>query len=232
MRRIVCCTALVVLLGAGTLQAGVIVSDAYHDAYVYDGSSGLAGDQSTTSIASPTSADLYPSVSDGFARTEMSRSPTALDVILTHQRPSSLYSFTQSSGWDTFTVDVPSSYAISGTYSMSGAGTISLAAYLYDSTADQYLFDNGQQSVKTAASPNQLFTLGSIAGDDSYLDGSLTGSLVPGREYQFYYNAFIQNSPDDSGSASASGHISINVSAVPEPSTVTSLIILSLLGVL
>jgi len=228
MRRIV--TALMVLLTAGTLQAGVIISDAYHDAYVYDGSTELAGDQYTTSIASPTSADLYPSVSDGFARTEMSRSPTGLDVTLTHQRPTSLYSFVQSSGWDTFTVDVPTTYTISGTYGMSGAGTISLAAHLYDSTTDQYLFDNGQESVKTAELPNQMFTLGSMAGDYSYLDGFLTGTLQPGQEYQFYYNAYIHNYPDDVGSASASGNISLGLNQVPEPSTVTSLIILSLLG--
>lgn len=230
MRRIVSCTALVFLLAAETLQAETIVSEAYHDAYVYDGDSGLEGDQYTTSTASPTSADLYPSVGDGSARTEMSRSPISLDVIFTHQRPTSLYSFAQSSGWDTFTVDVPSSYAISGTYSMSGAGTISLAAYLYDSAADQYLFDNGQQSVKTPASPGQQFTLGSTAGDDSYRSGFLTGSLAPGREYQFYYNAYIHNYPDDSGSASANGQISIAVIGVPEPSTSTTLMIVSLLG--
>ena len=158
MRRMV--TALVVLLTAGTLQAGVVISDAYHDAYVYDGSSGLDGDQYTTSIASPTSENLYATVADGSASTDLTRSPTTLDVTLTQQRPSSLYSFAQGSGWDTFTVDTLTSYTVSGTYSMIGAGTISLAASLYDVTTDSYLFDNSQTSVKTAALPNQTFTLG------------------------------------------------------------------------
>ena len=232
MHRIICCTALVALLGAGRLQAEVIVSDAYHDAYVYDGFTGLDSDQYTTSTAPSVGTNLYASVSDGSARTQLSRSPTVLDIVLTHQRPSSLYSYAQSSGGDTFTVDVPTSYTIAGTYNMSGAGGIGLSAYLYESTNDEYLFHNGQTSTIPTNSPDQLFALGSVAGDDSYLEGSLTGTLQPGREYQFFYNAFISNSPDDFGSASASGHISLTFSTVPEPSTLTTLVTSSLLGAL
>jgi hypothetical protein len=233
MHRIICCAALVALLGSGRLEANVIVTDAYHDANVYDGFTGLASDQYTTSTAPSLNADLFPSISDGSARTQLNRTATALDVVLTHQRPSSLYSFAQSSGWDVFRVDVLTPYTISGRYSMTGAGTISLAAQLYDVTSDAYLFRNGQQSIKTSALPNQLFRLGSQAGDYSYREGFLTGTLQPGDEYQFTYNAYINNYPDDFGSASASGHISLSfTSSLPEPSTLTTLITSSVVGAL
>jgi len=228
MHRMISFATVLTLLWAGNVKGEFFVSEAYHDAYAYDGYTDAEADEFTEATDASYHADLNATISDGSSRTELTRSAGGLDVILSHVRPSSFYSFSQGQGWETFSVDVPTAYAISGVYGMTGGGTISLSADLYDVTDDTYLFSNGQLSEISIAAPNCTFTLGGMAGDDSYLEGTLTGTLQPGREYQFSYKAFILNSPEDSGPANGSGRVTLALTAVPEPSTMASCIALSL----
>ena len=77
------------------------------------------------------------------------------------------------------------------------------------------LFENIQQS---DATPNEFFTLGLTGGDaNNTLTGSLTGTLIAGREYQLFFDAFTQSQPTAGGSATASGFFRLTF--VPEPST-------------
>jgi hypothetical protein len=154
-------------------------------------------------------------------------SNTGFDITLDHSRTSTQYSYGQSVGLIYFSVDQNIDYAASGSYSTvdSEGRMVHFVADLYDETVGSYVFESIQIS---AATPNESFTLGQTEGDYINTDiGSLTGTLIAGRNYRFYYVADIYAYPSASTSgATASGCISLSFGqgtgcsparAVPEP---------------
>lgn len=122
-----------------------------------------------------------------------------------------------------FTADVDATYSISGFYDHSGpAGTtVFFEAWLFDSGT--YLFRDVSESRSTA---NESFVLGDI-GDGDYSNtnvGELTGSLIAGHSYTFFYQSWIQalDADDLETEVSAIGNINVtlNVSTVPPPASV------------
>jgi hypothetical protein len=230
MNRMICFTALAVLLGGGRLEAAVSVDLADHEVFAYDASSNNFPHQVTDFTTIPISMDLTASTTNVSANnasavTHLSRSTTLFDFSFEHLLSSvSPPSYADSAGYDDFTVTAPTQYTISGTYEMVGTVSITLDCYLLEDGTD-YLFDNYQVSYSTT---DQVFSLGSAAGDYSVLSGNLVGMLEPGHTYEFGYGAGIRDFSSNALSASASGDVSIAFSsAVPEPAT---LIIWSLLG--
>lgn len=121
-----------------------------------------------------------------------------------------------------FTADVDATYSISGLYNLIGPSeaTVYYEAWLIDSGT--YLFRDVSESRSTV---NESFLLGDI-GDGDYSntnDGELTGKLIAGHSYAFFYQSWIQaldaNDLETEVSASAESNITLNITAVPLPST-------------
>ena len=161
LRTILCCTALVVLLGAGRLDASVSISSAYHWAGAYDSSTGSASDD--TAVMTLIGMDLAASYGASSAATHLSRSQPLFDYSFDHIRAPSSSSYARSFSYDNFTVTDATSYTISGTYAMDGEGYIFFESYLYDFATSGHLFYNFQASDST---PDEAFTLGLTGGDN------------------------------------------------------------------
>jgi hypothetical protein len=119
-----------------------------------------------------------------------------------------------------FIVDRDVNYAISGSYTSvdaEGRGT-RLNVGLSDTTSEARLFlsVSGQNSRST---PNESFEVGGSGGDfDNEDTGSLTGTLLAGRHYEFSVAASISAFPPPTEQAgTASGQVTL--SFIPEPST-------------
>ncbi len=91
-----------------------------------------------------------------------------------------------------FTVDSPQTYTLSGHYAygpaVEGTGAFGLGdaiVDLQDATTGEYLFRN---SLTGPASTSTTFVLGEHTGDpNDALEGSLVGTLVPGRVYHLFF---------------------------------------------
>jgi hypothetical protein len=123
-----------------------------------------------------------------------------------------------------FTTDVDVFYTAGGSLSNSG-GFTRLTAHLYDITTDSFAFQSDQASYFGPA----VFTLGGAAGNysDSF-QGSLTGTLLAGHNYQWYGYALNDTLSNDAGSV-ASGNVSLTIGAAAVPE-VSSVIVWSLLA--
>ena len=65
-----------------------------------------------------------------------------------------------------------------------------LRASLFDLDLTSMVFESFQESFSTV---NESFTLGLSEGDlTNIFTGSLSGTLIAGHEYHFFYNAFVQ----------------------------------------
>ena len=134
-----------------------------------------------------------------------------------------------------FTVSAPTTYAISGF--LSALSTASLLN-TYEANADlrewgtnNSLFRNIQQTINWET---EEFTLGLAEGNSqNQLQGSLTGMLRPGTQYEFTGTASIRNfsSVTPTGSASASGFVELSIgeATIPEPSAI-ALVMLGIFG--
>jgi hypothetical protein len=143
---------------------------------------------------------------------------TVLDIRFDHSREATEFSLGFSQGTLYFTVDADVGYTLDGSYvanDLEGL-TVYQRAYLYDETDGLFLFAGLQQSRVT---PNESFLLGLAEGDFSNsVAGSLTGTLVTGHTYEFYYRSYINTFPTPGGApASANGFVRLILT--PEPSS-------------
>lgn len=158
------------------------------------------------------------------------------DFDLNHTRTGTYYSYAQTreSSLD-FTANAATTYSVSGQYSVSdisSAGAVYSYVYLLDITAGGFLFEEYNFSTNTV---NESFTVG-IAGEgdtNNIFQGALTGNLIAGNQYRFYFNNYIHAYPTADGGGSATGCVTLSIggaigagscgNSVPEPMPLTLL---------
>jgi hypothetical protein len=121
-----------------------------------------------------------------------------------------LFAYGDSRGSIYFRVGAEAHYVLAGAYTATDydGRTITLDVSLKDLTADTVLFENQQISRVT---PHESFTLGMEGGDSGdSLEGSLTGTLLPGEDYILTYEYRIDTRIDPTAlAATASGFLSL-----------------------
>ncbi len=130
-----------------------------------------------------------------------------------------------------FTVTQNGTYDLSGYISATNHAKVTLKVVLWDVTAGtQELFSNEQVSINT---PDEVLTLGETGGDSTNtLSGSLTGSLIAGHSYSFFYETEIINSNNTTHLASSTSATSNITLALTVPSPAAAGLGLPLLGML
>jgi hypothetical protein len=217
--------ALVVLVAPAGVQASEILLSADHrvstveDATLYN----YTGDRS---FGIPISVNMtYDGAS---ATTTLTRTQSAFDAVFAHAQPGVAHIVAESWGTDVFTVDTPTRYALSGTYTTAGPGGVYYRVGLTEDGGVLELFRNTQWDTGNAG---QTFIVGGQAGnvaDDLY--GSQTGTLFPGHTYFWYYNVSIgYGGPGLSATAAGNAEISFTP-AEPVPEPPASVLVWSLLG--
>lgn len=122
-----------------------------------------------------------------------------------------------------FSVDVDSTYSISGHYRVTGLGDPNWVAFtvgLYDSTTDTSLVYSDHYSEDLL---NPSFTFGVVGtGTDESVFGALSGPLLAGHEYRIYLAAMTSTGATSGTTATADTLFTITenaVTAVPEPAS-------------
>jgi hypothetical protein len=134
-----------------------------------------------------------------------------------------------------FTTDVDTPYELSGIYGMDGNGPIRQIAMLVDLDTSEVLFNNDQWSASTT---DEAFILGESGGDISnVLSGSLTGQLLAGHTYDWFFSAYVGGFGGQSGTIEdATGHFKLVLGEVADPTDpgvvpeATSFLIWGLIG--
>lgn len=179
-----------------------------------DGESGYTELVEPTSL--PTSATLSASTDGSSAVTSYSLSSSGFMITFGHSIGPAFFAHGESLGRLNFSVDSNVSYALDGGYEVvdPDGRWVYFQVSLFDHTAHASLFDNIQESFAT---PHETFALGLEGGDSrNRVEGSLTGTLLPGRTYEFSWMVALYNYPEESTSpASATG--SASLAFVPEP---------------
>jgi hypothetical protein len=192
--------------------------------------------QSNTATSIPSSQLLEVTQGEYYSRiqtdyTESGDGVTLLNTL--NQKRSGLYNdLTQGyNAYMYFTVDINSTYALSGAYGVtdvSTAGYVFIESSLRDLTASPYLFFERQSSYYTL---NEHFVLGGMGGDDSnYLIGSLTGSLIAGHQYQWFNRAFSTAYHGPDGGTTATGYFQLDIDPVPDGGSTLMLLCLTVLS--
>lgn len=192
---------------------------------------------SSNSTGVPTNQPVK--ASDGAASSETDiafsapdASTTLFSYSLNHQRPGTAGAVAGSSNDMFFTVDVLSTYTLSGSYTANDpgwtaanpipVGIVWLTSDLGERSSFGSLNDANHYSQST---PNESFTLGGMGGDSSgYSAGSLTGLLLPSTPYIWLWSASIEANRIGDGGATATGNITLTIRAsdpktIPEPGT-------------
>ncbi len=166
----------------------------------------------TSLIVTTGSVSQGPSSSD--ATHDLSNS--GFVITINHARGDSQGSFGRSIGFIYFSSDADVSYSASGTYTATDPDgrQVFQTSRLTDVASSTILYEADQRSEMTA---NESFTLGLTEGDHTAeFTGSLTGTLLAGREYEWVYDALIQAEPSAaSSSATAVGDFQISFTPIP-----------------
>lgn len=180
----------------------------------------------------PTSRLVEASAGSSYSRIQVdytaSASGTTFSNDLSQRRDGDFFAFTN--GLDNsmlFTVDANTSYSLFGFYDVtdvSSAGKVRFHSTLMDvSASNALLFESAQESLSTM---NESFVLGGAGGDSININsGSLTGTLIAGHSYAWFFQAFMQARPTADDGASALGNVSLILSdggtnPVPEPTSI------------
>lgn len=135
-----------------------------------------------------------------------------------------------------FSVSEPTPYDFSGYINATDvgeneSGRVEINAAIYDSTASQYLFGENHSSKNTH---DEHLALGGTGGDEGYYlrpGSSLTGTLLPGREYIVSTRNLIYAHDSESG-ASAVSNFTLKLGTVPEPTSVALCSLFAVLGLI
>jgi hypothetical protein len=210
---------------ASSAFAAISIFNDYTDAYVSDGTnqndSYYFNTGGTTAIATlPTG---YASQTDSNYSTF--GDSAAFTAVFNHLRQGDFFGQAYSQIEVDFTTAVAGAYTASGAYSNAGGFTI-FSSFLYDSTANAYVYNNYQESIGAPAS----FVLGGTGGNSSNTwSGSLTGTLPAGHSFQWSTIVATVAYPTADSGALAGGGVTLTIqAAVPEFS---SAIVWSLLAV-
>src|SRR6476620_1741327 len=115
-----------------------------------------------------------------------------------------------------FSTNLTVPYSAAGLYSNSN-GYTETGGYLLDLTTSSYLYYNDQQNSSNAFA---AFTLGGLGGNVSNsFTGSLTGALLAGHSFEWFYSGYTQARPTADLGAVASGSGSLSIANVPEASS-------------
>jgi hypothetical protein len=214
---------LIAILCFGSYQSAafgdIVVSYALTKAEVND-----EGSSTSTSDSFNLSGDTVMVTLPGFSSTTASvLSSTGLSNTFSHSRAGDLFDYSLGRSYVEFTANANDAYTINGSFSNSVGYTL-LAVHLYDLTLSAYVFHNEQGSIG-----GTTFTLGGTAGNDwNILAGNLTGSLIMGNNYRWSSEAWTQAQPSPDSGSIASGTASLQLSSVPEP---TSLALFTIFGI-
>jgi hypothetical protein len=229
----------------GAAQADTVLDFSYSSSYGYieahDSISGAstAKYRPITALTVNNSADAT-SIGDNSAGTTYNLSPTAFDVSFTESRGGARWSYAQSYGELYFMpTDDHTTYALSGSYTFT-TPYAGLFSRLYDVDTATYLFDE-HTTFNDSGLPGGTFTVGGAEGQfNRTTSGALSGTLIAGHHYQWFYQATIQANPNADDGASATGGLRLEFSDLdlalapgdPVPLPTTALGGLLLLGTL
>lgn len=137
-----------------------------------------------------------------------------------------------------FSVDVLSTYTLSGSYTVTDPGwtannPIPVGSVYLDSVLGETAIGGSTLSVSeqySLSTPNESFALGGTGGDDANdFQGSLTGLLLPGVDYYWFWIASIDQTTVGDGGAEATGDLTLTIqegntiksdpNTIPEPTT-------------
>ena len=220
--RVAALSALVVWIAAESASAYTVTLNpgTYHSAVNLQARDGGGAAASATQLPTTVPESDGSAVADGDSSvgTSWSLSNGGFQIVFDHTRAVAQDSYSQTYASLLFTVDEDVDYVLAGSYSTADetGRRIFLRTYLFDYTANEHLFNSEQLS---DATPNEVLTLGEQGGDAfNLLEGSLTGTLAPGHDYQLFLISFIW-SQDTTTDAPATATGSVSLSFVPEPSS-------------
>ena len=194
------------------------ISSGVYDRLALDG----VGDWDS-SIATPTSLPATGSVPATYGETSSitgyDLSDSSFNFSFDHVRGAASETQAASQVDIYFSVDAEVGYAFSGSYgAVDPAGRdTALFVDLWDEALGATLFSNFQSSDHT---PNASFLVGLQEGDSHReLEGSITGTLLPGHLYSLTLGTSIADYFNDGPAATASGTVSLQFVPIPEPGT-------------
>ncbi len=200
---------------SGSSHHNVNLSETRGSVFVPRASDIVGGEEMDTVIpaALPFSADSIVTDGEASVTSSYSLSNDAFEISFSHSRVGASGSYALSNGAIYFSVDRDVAYEASAIYSAAdpeGRRTFLRVSLVDFSIIDQPLLSGMQNSNTTR---NQTFTLGQSDGDDFNANwGTLTGTLLAGRDYFLHYSASIESSPSPSASnATALGSVSLRL---------------------
>lgn len=212
-----------------TAHAGMVIASNGNYADLKRLSGGYATDHfsstsfPTSHLVDATGGEFYSRIQVDYAQ---SGEGETLSSDLTQRKDGEIDDFSSGASRTSFAVTANTNYYLSGDYNvqdMTSSGEVYLYSYLLDITNGIFLSVDLQVSHNTR---NEHFVLGGSGGDASnYSPGSLSGNLIAGNTYEYYWYATIHGYPDADGGASAVGNFTLvlgdGAAAVPEPASIT-----------
>ena len=218
-------------VSANFVDAGVVISNNYVRGRVADSAGGNDVSDQYSGTVIPASQLVDASSSSFYARDQLSYSQSGSGAyfsnVISMQRGGFAQDLNHVSSQMQFSVDANISYEATGHLLMtdvSTAGHVVLQSTLLDVTANNWVFYSRQDSYTTV---DESFVLGGSGGDSvNTFSGSLTGTLIAGHNYEWFYQHYSASSPGGDGGAAAIGSINLKFGdggtgfhGVPEPTS-------------
>lgn len=206
----------------------VSVTSNYIAVITSDENGSPSGDGSSfTGTSIPVNQTLTASAGNSHNTTNINYSGDASSAIFSVDMSSSIDN-TNGTGFDyaltyehtlVLTADANTTFSISGFNDMTGLAAIYMDVTFYDLTDNAQLFRENEFSLATT---DELFSLNGVADGDNFnnISGSLTGNLIAGHDYRFYFSSYIQDYMND---YDGSGGYVRNIAAIAESNVTLSI---------